>query len=142
MASDRAGLSTARAIRVLILDHHRWLREQLAQRLTREPDIEVVGKTDAASYQQGQVARLRPDIVLVEAKGNLPQGPATYRQIVHAAPDSAVIILTSYLDEEERRQALAAGVRAYLLKELDVRDLLATIRAIGKADTTEEQKAH
>ena len=114
-------------VTLVIIDHHAPIRQALAQRLSRIPDIQVVGT--AADGQEGiaQVRAHRPDVVLLEPK--LPHGDGldVLRAIRADSPASRVIVLTSYLDEFEEQTTKKAGAKHYLLKDIDTTKLAGVI---------------
>lgn len=74
------------------------------------------------------VQQVKPAVVLMESKTGEDNGVAIVRSLVQGAPETAVIILTSFFDQEEQEAVLQAGARAYALKELDARRLVELIR--------------
>ncbi|GBD11265.1 Transcriptional regulatory protein LiaR [bacterium HR23] len=116
------------SLTVVILDKDPWGRRQLAARLSREPGIQVVGEGPVDSGGVRIVQETRPDVVLVESKTGGEHGIAVVRSLVRDVPETAVIVLTSFFDQEEQDAVLRAGARAYSLKELDARRLVDLMR--------------
>jgi DNA-binding NarL/FixJ family response regulator len=79
-----------------------------------------------------KVARYRPDIILMDVRMPQMDGVQATRAILQKFPDTRVIILTTYDDDEYIREALQAGAVGYLLKDLPPRELVPALRAIGK----------
>ena len=130
------------AIRIFIIDEHRPAREMLARRLAALPDMEVVGSSNDGAEGLRQVAQLRPDLVLLDVKMKNADGLEVCRRACSSGFGTQVAILTSYIDPEERRMAFRAGVRGYLLKEVDTPKLVRWIRHLvglpeGKPDPLE-----
>ena len=121
---------------LFIIDDRESVRQALVRRLSRVPDIQVVGS--AAASQDGivQVQAAHPDVVLLEPKLGDGQGLATLRAIRAAHPSTRVIALTSYLDEFEREAALRLGAERYLLKDIDSQKLADAILDRDKAPDT------
>jgi DNA-binding NarL/FixJ family response regulator len=113
--------------RLLIIDEHRAVRQALVSRLQQTGKLEVVGSTGSAEEGLLQVEALRPNIVLLETKRSDGSGLETCRRIARSHPDTAVIVLTSYDDEDERQAAYMAGATRYLLKDIDSTRLLCEI---------------
>lgn len=113
--------------RLLIIDEHRAVRQALVSRLQQTGKLEVVAST--GSTQEGilQVEALRPNIVLLETKRSDGTGLEACRQIARSNPDTVVIVLTSYDDEDERQAAYMAGAASYLLKDIDSTQLVCEI---------------
>ena len=118
------------SIRVFIIDEHPLAREMLARRLGSKPDMKVVGTTGDAEMGLRQIEELRPDVVLLDIKMHQADGVEVCRRACDIANGAKVAILTSYTDPEERRMAFRAGVRGYLLKEVDTPKLVRWIRRL------------
>ena len=120
--------SETQPIRVLIVDDHGVVREGLRAYLELEPDIEIVG--DARDGHEGvrRAQELRPDVVLMDlVMPNMDGVDATLR-IKQQQPDTHVIILTSFMDDERVVPAIKAGATSYLLKDVAAGDLARAIR--------------
>jgi two-component system response regulator DevR len=113
--------------RLLIIDEHRAVRQALVSRLQQTGELEVVGSTGSTEEGILQVEALRPNIVLLETKRSDGAGLETCRRIARSNPDTSVIVLTSYEDEDERQAAYMAGATRYLLKDIDSAQLLCEI---------------
>jgi DNA-binding NarL/FixJ family response regulator len=100
------------------------VRQALVSRLQQTGELEVVGSTGSTQEGLLQVEALHPQIVLLETKRSDGTGLETCRRIARSHPDTSVIILTSYEDEDERQAAYMAGATRYLLKEIDSTQLL------------------
>ncbi len=105
--------------RLLIIDEHRAVRQALVSRLQQTGKLQVVASTGSAEEGLLQVEALRPNIVLLETKRSDGTGLETCRRIARSHPDTTVIVLTSYDDEDERQAAYMAGATRYLLKDID-----------------------
>jgi len=117
-----------RVITLMIIDDHDAVRRALESRLRQIPGIEVVGCTGSREEGIHQALLLRPDVVLLETKRSDGAGLEICRRIARGAPETAVIVLTSYEDEQERHQAFLAGARRYVLKDIDSAQLLREIQ--------------
>jgi DNA-binding NarL/FixJ family response regulator len=119
-------------LRVLIADDHAILREGLRALLGSTPDLEVVGEAADGREAIAQVARLRPDIVLMDAAMPGLGGLEATLEIRRANPDVKVLVLTQYEDREYIHRFLQAGVSGYLLKKSAGKELAASIRAVAR----------
>ena len=131
-ADSRKSLSRVRArpvnaIKLLIVDEHEVVRRALSARLNSTPGFEVEA---VGSFADGlsRAAAARPDVVLMELKGKDRAGLDAIGQLAQGA---RVVVLTSYMDEEERDAALRAGARRYWLKEINSPRLIEDIRAVA-----------
>ncbi len=121
-----------RKTRVLIIDEHEAVRQALEARLRSAEGVEVVGCT--GSWQEGvhMAAEHAPDVVLLEIKRSDGQGMAALRRMKAECPYTCVVVLTSYPDPEERREALRAGAARYLLKDIGSSYLVRELRAVTR----------
>src|SRR5690349_1234826 len=114
-------------IRVLLCDDHAVVREGLARLLESTEGIEVVGT--AADGAEAIVAAndLHPDVVLMDLAMPNVDGVAATRRIAAEAPDSRVVVLTSFSDNARIHDALDAGARGYLLKDAEASEVVRAI---------------
>jgi two-component system, NarL family, response regulator LiaR len=115
-------------IRVLIVDDHGVVREGLRAYLELESDIEVVG--EARDGQEGvrRAQELQPDVVLMDLVMPNMDGVDATARIKQDYPETHVIILTSFLDDDRVVPAIRAGATSYLLKDVAAGDLARAIR--------------
>src|SRR5437763_4933997 len=115
-------------IRVLIVDDHGIVREGLRAYLELEPDIQVVG--EARDGQEGvrRAGELNPDVVLMDLVMPNMDGIDATARIKQQRPETHVIILTSFLDDERVVPAIKAGATSYLMKDVAASDLARAIR--------------
>ncbi len=118
-------------VRMVIVDDHRVVRSGLAALLGRHPWIAVVGEAGSVAEAVRETVRLRPDIVLMDVR--LPDGKGydACREIRRQVPETRVLFLTSFADEEVVLESLDAGGDGYLLKEIDEEALLGGIREVA-----------
>lgn len=120
-----------RPIRLLIVDDHTVVRLGLRTLLGRYSDIEVVGEAGTVAAAIEETARLQPIVVLMDVR--LPDGNGfeACRRIRKAQPDTRVLFLTSFADEEIVLESIDAGGDGYLLKEIDDESLVRAIRTVA-----------
>ena len=120
-------------IRVLIIDEHPAVCEALAARLGSVASIEVVGAQSVFQDGLDCLGTAKPDVVILELKwksdGDTEPLVAIARKL--AGDATAVIVLTSFVDEAERNRVIQAGARRYLLKDIDTRRLIDEIEAVA-----------
>jgi NarL family two-component system response regulator LiaR len=123
-------------ITVVVVDDHPMVRQGIAGFLAAQPDIEVVAEATSASEALAPVAEHVPDVILADLVMPGTDGVTHIRDLVSVSPRSAVVVLTSYGDDDHLVPALAAGARSYLLKDVGPEDLAAAIRraASGEAN--------
>lgn len=103
--------------RVLIVDDHEVVREGLRALLSRRDGMEVVGMAGTVAEAVTAAAKMQPDVVVMDVR--LPDGSGieACRDIREARPDTKVIMLTSYADEEAVFASILAGAAGYVLKQ-------------------------
>ena len=104
------------AIRVLVVDDHAVVREGLRTFLRLQEGIEVVGEAGDGVEAVVEAARLAPDVVLMDLVMPRLDGVEAMQQIREARPQTRVIVLTSFGDDEKLLAAVRAGAAGYLLK--------------------------
>jgi DNA-binding NarL/FixJ family response regulator len=122
-------------IRVLIADDQRAVREGLAMLVGLTDDIEVVG-TAANGVEAVQLAsELHPDVVLMDLRMPEMEGGEATRKIRAAEPDTHVLVLTTYADDDSLFPALQAGAHGYLTKDASAEEIERAIRAVADGHT-------
>jgi two-component system response regulator DevR len=127
-------------IRILIVDDHHVVRHGLRQLLEREPDMEVVGEAGSGTEAVRVATEQQPDVVLLDVKLDDLDGPEVCRRIGAAAPRTAVVMLTSYLQDAVILRSLAAGARGYLIKDVELHEVKRTIRAVHRGHSVLDPK--
>ncbi|MCW2746115.1 MAG: response regulator transcription factor [Mycobacterium sp.] len=115
-------------IRVLVVDDHALVRRGLSDLLGAAADIELVGALDDGLRAEAGVREHRPDIVLMDLSMPGLDGIEATRRVLAAAPDTKVIILTSFSENARILAALEAGAVGYLLKDAEPDDVLRALR--------------
>lgn len=122
-------------VRLLTVDDHMIVREGLRMICDTLAHIEWVGEARDGREALEQVEALSPDVVLLDLKMPVMDGIAALEALRSAHPEVAVIILTTYQDDDLMRQGLSLGARGFLLKDTDRETLLKTIEAAHRGDT-------
>ncbi|NTU80003.1 MAG: response regulator transcription factor [Chloroflexales bacterium] len=120
-----------RKIRILIVDDQSLIRTGIATLLARKPDIEVVGQAGNGAEALERVVALDPDVVLMDLMMPVLDGIEATRRLTAVGPRPAVIILTTFRDDEQVFRGLAAGARGYLLKDMDHKALADAVRTVA-----------
>jgi len=116
------------AIRILLVDDHRVVREGLRRMLELEEDLKVVGEAADAQEALTQVESLSPEVILMDIKMPGGDGIELTRQLKKKYPSCSIIMLTLY--DEYLTQAIEAGAVGYLQKDIEREELIRAIRAI------------
>jgi DNA-binding NarL/FixJ family response regulator len=114
-------------IRLLIVDDHMTVRDALQVSLGSKPSLEVLACDCDLNSVTDCVNKYAPDVVLFEPKNLNGKGFEACRRIMAARPEPAVIVLTSYSNEQEAMILAELGVRRYLLKDIDTQSLYSEI---------------
>ncbi len=118
-------------IRVLLVDDQLLVRTGIQTLLNRKPDMEVVGQASDGAEALHLVSVLAPDVVLMDIRMPGMDGIEATRQLSARSPRPAVIILTTFADDENVFGGLAAGARGYLLKDVDHKALAEAVRTVA-----------
>lgn len=119
-----------RTIRLLLVDDHAVVRAGLRSLLAGHPGIAVVGEAGDGAEALDQVARLRPDVVLMDLAMRGMSGLEATAALTRSGGTARVLCLTMHEDEAYFFHALQAGASGYVLKESSPDELLAAIRAV------------
>lgn len=123
-------------IHVLIVDDHEIVREGLEMLLSEEPDIHVVGQAANGLQAIELVKILVPDVIMMDLQMPVMDGIEATRQLRQLHPSSQVLILTTFSEDIQVRDAVKAGAIGYLLKNVSKADLLRAVRAAAKGEPT------
>jgi len=123
-------------IRVLVVDDQAIVRDGLVTVLSLMPDLEVVGEAADGAAAVTAVDRDVPDVVLMDLRMPVVDGPTATAQITAAHPHVAVLVLTTYADDESIVTALRAGARGYLTKDAGRAEIATAIRAVASGQST------
>jgi len=128
-------------IRILIAEDHAVVRDGLAAVLKFEPDMSVVGLAQNGREAVEQFRELKPDVVLMDLAMPELDGAAAILAIRREFPDSRLLVLTTYDNDESVFRALENGAKGYLLKDCSTSDLLGAIRKIHAGGTHVSERA-
>lgn len=122
-------------IRVLVVDDHALMRQGIRATVKGEGDIEVVGEAGSGQDAVEQVAALSPDVVLMDVMMPGGDGIEATRTIKQRSPNTQVLVITVYADQELFRKAVEAGAAGYVLKDISPANLVKAIRAVHSGKT-------
>ena len=127
MPTPEASPAAAKA-RVLLVDDHALLRTGVANIINQEPDLHVVAEAENGVEAIDAYELHHPDVTLLDLRMPVMEGVEVVRQIRERDPRARVIVLTTYDTDDEISQALKAGAKAYVLKDISADDLVGCIR--------------
>jgi NarL family two-component system response regulator YdfI len=122
-------------IRVLITDDHFIVRQGLRLILNTAADIELVSEATNGQEALQLTAEHQPDVVLMDLRMPVMDGLTAIEQLGQLHPQVAVIILTTYNEDEMMLRGLQLGARGYLMKDTERETLLNTIRAAARGES-------
>ena len=126
---------SARPLRLLVVDDHEVVRQGLVALLDRREGFEVVAEAGTVAEALAMATRYEPDIVVMDVRLPDGSGVEACREIRAELPQTRVVMLTSYPDEEAVLAAIVAGASGYLLKQVRARDLVAALEAVGRGES-------
>ncbi|HSG41807.1 MAG TPA: response regulator transcription factor [Anaerolineales bacterium] len=122
-------------IKILIADDHLIIRQGLRLILETESDFEIVGEASDGAEALRLSKKLKPDMVLMDLRMPNMDGLTAIEKLRDEQPDVAVVILTTFNEDELMLRGLQAGARGYLLKDTNRSTLFDTIRAAARGET-------
>ncbi len=122
-------------LRILIVDDHEVVRLGVRALIDRQPGMEVVGEAGTVREAVTQTRHLQPDVVVLDIRLPGGSGLDACRQIKDYRPETRIIILTSFPDDEVIFDAIASGADGYVLKEIGSDDLIRALERIGRGES-------
>ncbi len=122
-------------VRVMIVDDHDVVREGLRALVQKRPDLALVGEADSVASAIKEAGRAEPDVIIMDVR--LPDGSGieACREIRAARPDTKVLMLTSYADDEAVLASIMAGASGYLLKQTKGQEVVRAVERIAGGES-------
>lgn len=120
--------------RILLVDDHEVVRVGLKALLDKHPDFEVVAEAGTAREAVEKTNSYKPDVVVMDIRLKGGSGIEACQEIAESSPDTQVIMLTSYAEDEMLFSAIRAGAAGYVLKQIGGDDLVRAIEAVGRGE--------
>lgn len=118
-------------IRLMLVDDHKVLRIGLASLFQTVPSVEVVAEAGSADEAFSEALRTHPDVVLMDVRLPDGDGVEACRSILAELPQTRIIMLTSYPDEDAVIASIMAGAAGYLLKQTDPERLIEAVERVA-----------
>jgi DNA-binding NarL/FixJ family response regulator len=131
-------------IKVGIVDDHSIVRRGLRAMLDQEPDLRVVGDAGTVQSAVTMIAQARPDVVLMDLKLTADggcDGLGLCATVVDRFPESRILVLTSFADEWLVREAIREGAKGYVVKDVDLTELVRAIRAVQRGESAFDSRS-
>jgi DNA-binding NarL/FixJ family response regulator len=123
-------------LRLILVDDHEVVRVGLRTLLGRHPEFEIVDEASGGHEAVRKALMHRPDIMIMDVRLSGMSGIEACREIVQAAPNIKVIMLTSYGDDDTLFESIAAGASGYVLKQIGSDELIRSIENVGKGESS------
>jgi len=124
--------SESHRLRVMLVDDHEVVRKGIRSLLEAHDDIVVVAEAGSVRDALVQARGTKPDVVVMDVVLGDGSGIEATRQIRADRPQTQVIMLTSFADEDALFASMLAGAAGYVLKEIRAGDLVSAIRTVGE----------
>jgi DNA-binding NarL/FixJ family response regulator len=122
-------------LRVMLVDDHEVVRGGIRAMLQATDDIVVTAEAASVRDAIDEAARSRPDVIVMDVRLTDGSGIEATRQIRADRPESKVLMLTSFADDEALFASIMAGASGYVLKQVNAAELLRAIRAVGRGES-------
>lgn len=122
------------SVKVLIVDDHAVVRQGLITFLELQDEIEIVGEASNGKEALDKVVKLQPDVVLMDLVMPIMDGLTAIKEIKKLRPETEVIALTSFADDEKVFTAIRSGATGYLLKDVSPADLVKAVLAAERGE--------
>jgi two-component system, NarL family, response regulator DevR len=120
--------------RILLVDDHEVVRLGLKALLERHPQFEVIGEASSAREALEQVANNHPNVVIMDIRLPGTSGIEACEEITTRFPDTRVLMLTSYAEDEMLFSAIRAGASGYILKQIGGDELVHALEAVARGE--------
>ena len=124
-----------RPLRILLVDDHEVVRLGLKALISRQAQFEVIGEAGTADEALEKARVHRPEVVVMDVRLPGKSGIDATREITQALPETKVIILTSYADDELLIDAIEAGAAGYVLKQIGSDALLKALESVARGES-------
>jgi two-component system, NarL family, response regulator DevR len=122
-------------IRILIADDHEVVRLGIKALLHQHVDLNVIGEAESGEEAVRKAVELHPDVVVMDIRMPGMSGVDACRQIMHQLPETRVVMLTSFAEDDLLFSAIRAGAAGYVLKRIGSDDLVRTIQAVARGES-------
>ena len=126
--------TSAKSIRILLVDDHTVVRKGIRMILSAQPDMEVVAEAKNGLEAVAEAERTQPDVVIMDVNMEGLNGIEGTRRIAGISPRSRVLALSMHRDAVYVREMLRAGAKGYLVKDADDDALLDAVRAVARGE--------
>jgi DNA-binding NarL/FixJ family response regulator len=122
-------------LRVMLVDDHEIVRDGIRAMLDAEDDVVITAEAGTVRQAVDEAGRTKPDVVVMDVRLSDGSGIEATREIRANNPQTRVLMLTSFADDEALFASIMAGASGYVLKQVKSGDLMRAIRAVGAGDS-------
>ena len=122
-------------ITLLLVDDQNLIRQGLKTLLELEPDLQVIGEAENGQIAIESVARLQPNVILMDIRMPVMDGVTATKEICQQFPQANILVLTTFDDDTYVAAAIRYGAKGYLLKDTPSEEIAAAIRAVERGYT-------
>ena len=122
-------------IRLMIVDDSEVVRVGLAAVLSQDAELDLIGQAGTSEEAVALATHIEPDLVLLDVRIPEEGGIEAGRQILEALPNTRVLFLSAFADDELVRAAILIGAKGYLLKEIDAELLIESIKRVAAGES-------
>lgn len=121
-------------LKVLLVDDHEVVRVGIRALIERHPDMEVVGEASTVREAIHGAESLRPDVVVLDVRLPGGSGVDACREIKKRWPETKIVMLTSFAEDETIFEAIACGAEGYVLKQIGSAELIEALERVGRGE--------
>ena len=121
-------------LKILLVDDHEFVRMGIKALLARYPQFQVVAEASNAQEAVQRALQHRPDVIIMDIRLPGKSGIEATREITQQLPDTKVIMLTSFAEDELLFDAIIAGAAGYILKQIDSKELIRALETVARGD--------
>jgi two-component system response regulator DevR len=136
--------SVQAVISIVLVDDHAIVRQGIRSILERHPQMCVVGEAATSQEAMAVVSRTRPRIVLLDLKlstSSDTEGLGLCQKLTSTYPDTAVLVLTTFMDDQLVVRAIRSGASGYVVKDVDTRELVHAIQAVSQGESAFDSRS-
>lgn len=128
-------------ITVFLVDDHEIVRRGLIDLIDSDPELTVVGEAGTVSNALARIPALRPDVAVLDVQLPDGNGVELCRELKSTMPDLRCLMLTSYTEDQAMLDAILAGAKGYIVKDITGMDLAAAIKDVGRGKSLLDNRA-
>lgn len=122
-------------LKLMLVDDHEMVRVGLGYILRSDPSLEVVAEAATPEEAIEKARQYSPDVILMDVRFPEGSGIEACREILSENPNTRVVMLTSYSDDEAIMASIMAGASGYILKQISSTELINAVKRVGRGES-------